>query len=347
MLPAIQIRNRKLGMDQPVFISAEIGVTCNYDMSITKELVDVAARAGADAVKLIFWFPEEIMSDRNIAYAYQTTQGEKSENMFQMLQKLRFSLDQWFEIKRYADQKNVILFSTVNSPGGIEWGEKIGLEAYKMSSWDFNYHSLWRRIARLGKPMIIDTGPVNVTELGKVMNIVKQEGNPPSILVHCLHTSNHGEMNMLTVPYLRETFHVLSGYSSQNRDSETDIMAVALGAVYIEKRLTLDRNLPGHHHVISLEPKEFESYVKMIRNVQKALGVKDLRPSVGDRKERSRWFRHLVAKRSLAAGTKLEADMLEGKRPENGISPEYLPFFLGRVLKRNLQENEAVDWKDV
>lgn len=347
MRDQIQIRNRSLGENQPLFICAEVGVTCNYDMQISKQLIDVVHETGADAAKFIFWFPEEIMSDKTITYTYQTTSGERVENMYEMLQTLRFSLDEWRELKAYADSKNVILFATVNSPGGIDYAEAIGLEAYKLSSWDYNYHTLWRRIAAFGKPMLIDTGPVDTLEVAKVIQLMKDAGNDQGVLVHCLHTDDHAEMNMRAIPYMGRTFNTLVGYSSKDRNSETDIMAVTLGAVFLEKRLTLSRDLPGHHHILSMEPKEFEEYVKLMRNVQAALGVGDLRPSQADLEERKKWFRHIVANRDIPKGTKLTADMLEGKRPESGISPEYMDVFIGREIRRDLRYNEALSWDDV
>ena len=347
MRDQLKIRHRILGENQPLFITAEVGVTCNYDMQISKELIDVVHESGADAAKFIFWFPEEIMSDKSISYTYETVSGTKSENMYQMLNKLRFTLDQWYELKAYADSKDVILFATVNSPSGIEYAEAIGLEAYKLSSWDFNYHPLWRKIAALGKPMLIDTGPVQTLDVAKVMQLMKDVGNDQSLLIHCIHTDNYAEMNMRTIPYMGKAFNTLVGYSSANRDSETDIMAVTMGSVYLEKRLTLSRDLPGHHHVLSLEPQEFQQYVKLIRNLQAALGVEDLRPSQGDLKERRKWFRHMVANRDIPAGTTLTADMLEGKRPERGISPEYIDLLIGRKTTRDLKYNEALSWDDL
>ena len=228
MRPHIRIRDKVIGEGRPLFVMAECGVTCNYDMKLTRELIDAVRAAGADAIKLIFWFPDEIMSDRSVVYSYETTAGKKSENMYQMLSKLRFSLDQWAEIKRYADEKGVILFSTVNSPSGIAWAEELGLEAYKLSSWDYNYFPLWRRIARLGKPMLIDTGPVEVTDVAKVMRLMEEEGNDQSVLVHCCHADNYEELNMATIPYLRKTFNTIAGYSSRDRNPLPDIMAVYL-----------------------------------------------------------------------------------------------------------------------
>lgn len=347
MRKEIRIRNRVIGEDQSLFITAEVGVTCNYDMKISRELIDVVHETGADAVKFIFWFPEEIMSDKTITFTYDTAHGRESENMYEMLSKLRFTLDEWREIKEYADKKDVIVFSTVNSPSGIEYAEAIGLEAYKLSSWDYNYFPLWRNIAVLGKPMLIDTGPVNTLEVAKVIQLMREAGNDQSILVHCLHTNNHAEMNMQAIPYMKDTFNTLVGYSSKDRNDETDIMAIALGSVFLEKRLTMSRNLPGHHQILCKEPKEFEGYVQLMRNVQASLGVCDLRPSQADLEERKKWFRHIVVNQDIPKGTKLTADMLEGKRPEEGISPEYMDFFVGRITKRDLRYNEAVSWSDV
>jgi N-acetylneuraminate synthase/N,N'-diacetyllegionaminate synthase len=343
----IIIRNKKIGKDNPIFIIAECGVTCNYDMTITKELIKVVKESGADAIKFIFWFPEEIMSDKTIIYTYETISGIKSENMYEMLKKMTFSLDEWFEIKAYADKNDVILFATVNSPSGIEYAERLGLEAYKLSSWDFNYFSLWKRIAALGKPMLIDTGPVNTLDVAKVIKIMRDANNYKSVLLHCFHTDKYEEMNMKAIPYMQRTFNTIVGYSSRDQNDEMDIMAISLGAVVLEKRLTLSRSLPGHHHILSKEPKEFEKYVKLIRDLHKALGIYDLKPSETDMRERSKWFRHVVANRDIPKGTILTRDMLEAKRPEKGISPEYIDFLIGRELKRDKYYNEPILWEDI
>ena len=115
MKKEIRIRDKIIGQNRPLFIVAECGVTCNYDMNIAKKLVEVVGETGADAIKFIFWFPEEIMSDRTVEYSYETVNGTVTENMFDMLDKLRFTLDEWRELKGYANEKGVIMFSTVGS----------------------------------------------------------------------------------------------------------------------------------------------------------------------------------------------------------------------------------------
>lgn len=347
MKESIRIRSRAIGEGEPLFVVAEVGVTCNYDMTIARELIDVIHEAAADAVKFIFWFPDEIMSDTSITYTYETETGPRSENMYEMLSKLRFTLDQWHELKRYADARDVIFFATVNSPSGIAWAETLKLDAYKLSSWDYNDLPLWRRIAALGKPMLIDTGPVDVLDVAKVMRLLKDEKNDQHVLIHCFHTDRFAEMNMRAIPYMRRAFDTHVGFSSKDRASETDILALALGASVIEKRLTLRRSLPGHHHVLSLEPGEFAAYVRMMRELQASLGDETLNPSAADLAERAKWFRHLVAARDVPRGTRLTEADLASKRPASGISPEHLDLFVGRTTKRDLRRNEALAWDDL
>ncbi len=340
----IKIGSRFIGPNHPLFITAETGVTCNYDMNISKELIDVVAESQADAIKFIFWFPDEIMSDHSTIYKYKTLSGEKSENMYDMLNKLRFSLDQWYELKKYADKKKVILFATINSPSGIEYAKKLNLDALKVSSWDFNNIPMWRGISQIQKPVIIDTGPATVFEIMNAIKIIKDH---EMIFVHCYHTKNYDEINMQAIPYMKHTFNTQVGFSSTDTNTDMDIISIALGSTFIEKRLTLSRSLPGHHHILSMEPNEFKNYVTQIRNVQKALGTKQIIPSQGDLLERKKGFRSLVANNNIPVGTVITESMLASKRPENGISPEYINFFIGKSLKRTLKENQTISWNDV
>lgn len=342
----IVIRGRVISSQQPLFICAETGVTCNYDMTISKKLIDVVAAAGADAIKFIFWFPDELLADKKTTYTYSTVFGERTENMFEMLSKLKFSFEQWKELKAYADERGVIFFATINTPSGIDYARRLNLDAYKISSWDFNYVDLWEELAKDKKTIIVDTGPVNANEFQKVVSITRRYG--ASILpVHCFHTEDSSEMNMHSISFLKKNFNTQVGYSADSVSSDSDFIAVALGATFIEKRLTLSSSLPGHHHVLSLEPEEFIQYVKTIRNAQKSLGVEDLIPSRSDLEARKKYFRSLVAARSLTAGTILEKEMLIAKRPGYGISPEHVQYFVGKKIKTDLLIDQPVVWSDV
>ena len=342
----ITIKNRVISSQNPVFICAETGVTCNYDINISKRLIDIVAEAGADAIKFIFWFPDELLADKNMTYTYDTVYGPRTENFFTMVSKLRFSFEEWVELKAYADQKGILLFSTINTPSGIVYARKLNLDAYKISSWDFNYIDLWEELAKDGKPIIVDTGTVDNKEFQKVADIVKRCG-APLLPVHCFHTDNPKEMNMYSIPFLKEFYNTQVGFSADDTSFHRDLMAVALGATFMEKRLTLSRKLPGHHHILSLEPVEFIDYVKIIRNAQISLGVKELMPSQADLEARKKYFRSLAAAQSLSVGTFLEKHMLVAKRPGYGISPEYIDKFVGKKLARALRPNQLIEWDDI
>lgn len=347
MIPEIRVGQKVIGSQQPLFVIAEIGITCNYDLSLTRELISAAAQAGADAVKFIFWFPEEIMSDRSIAYTYQTVHGPVTENLYEMLNQLRFTPEEWQKVAAWCHEQGLIMFATINSPGGVKLARFLDLKAIKLSSWDYNYLPLFPQVAALGKPVFMDLGPVTLMELARVIDLLRQGGVQDLVLLHCCHSTNPAEINLRSIPYLQQVFHTWMGYSAEGREDDLDIMAVALGAVVVEKRLTLSRDLPGHHHILAKEPEEFTAYVARLRRLKEALGEFALRPSAKDLEERRRWFRHLVAARDLPKGTVLTPEMLACKRPEAGISPEFLECFLGRRLTRDLKENEAITWQDI
>ncbi len=347
MQQTIQVGNRTIGSGEPLFLIAECGITCNYDMDITRDLIHVVRDAGADAIKLMFNFPKEVMSDSTVEYTYDTVRGQEKVNMFEMFEKLQFSLEQWHKVKETADDAGVILFATVSNFKALNCARELDLDAIKLSSWDYNYPALWSAIAALGKPMFLDTGPVSTVELSKSLQIMAEAGNEKSVLIHCYHTKSPSEMNMRSIPYMAQAFNSLVGFSASGREWEPDVTAVSLGSVALEKRLTMDRNLPGHHHILSMEPQEFIDWAKMIRDVHKSLGVMDMIPSAGDLADRKKYFRHLVANANLEAGTVITPEMITAKRPEAGLSPEYMDVFIGRTLKQSMKENDSFDWDTI
>ncbi len=152
---------------------------------------------------------------------------------------------------------------------------------------------------------------------------------------------------MLTIPYLRSKYECNVGFSPSGRDIKQDIIATSLGAVYLEKRLTISRNLLGHHHILSLEPKELSNYVKEIKNIKEILGHKDLIPSKADLKDRKLFFRHIAAKKNIKKGEILHKDSIIFLRPEKGVSPAYIKKFLGKKVLSNINVGDAIRFKDI
>ena len=347
MKKEFQIQNRTVNQDD-LFIIAEVGNQFGGDLQIAKDLVDATAYAGADAIKFIFWFPDEILASKTEPmYTYMSYDRQITEPMYEMLERLRLTGEEWIEVKRYCDKSGVIMMSTVLSPGGIDLADFIGLPAIKISSWDYNYTQLWEWCSKMAVPLFIDTGPCELHELAKNIAICKKNDCSEIVLLHTFHTQIFNENNMLSIPYLGETFDCLTGYSAAGQDSKLDIMAVALGAIAIEKRVTISRKNSFLHSSVSLEPEEFKEYVRDMRDMKASLGKKVLKPSQNDRQERKKWFRHLVADRDMNEGELILYGDLGARRGEEGVSPEYEGFFVSRVVKRDIKKNEPIKWGDV
>jgi len=347
------IRNKEITQDK-LFIISEVGNQFGGSVEKAKRLIDVTKEAGADAVKFIFWFPDEILADKSIIYEYETNfvhpnypntkpvKTKVAELMFGLLDKLRLTDGEWREVRDYALNKDVIFMSTIISPGGIDLENFILMDAIKISSWDYNFPDLWRWIAWQGKPMLIDLGPADEELLAKNLSILKSEYNTNYALLHCFHTQNYNEMNMLTIPYLREKFKCPVGYSSIDYNDETDIMAVALGACILEKRLTLDRKGGILHDSISKEPDEFKAYVEKMRQCKEAMGKMGVFPSPNDIEQSKKWFRRIVADVDIRKGETITRDMLEAKRGRTGIEPERIWEFVGRRASQNIPRNTTL-----
>jgi sialic acid synthase SpsE len=330
---------RIIGPEQPIFISAEIGVTCNYEMDRAKKLIDIVAKAGADAVKMAFHVPEDLLSDHSVRYKYPTVNGEREENMFEMFNYLRFSFDEWQEIKEYADSKNLILFCSL-AGGGIKWAEELNLQLHKLGAWDLLDAKQFKYLRESGKPLVIDVGTINEEEMGWML---KQLGDLPVVLLHEYHTQDFSQMNIKAVKYIAERFDVQVGFSSPDSYDVNDFLSISLGATALEKRLTLSHAAEGHHHVISKEPDDFIEYVKQVRQAEIALGNKIIKPSDCDLKERDRFFKRVVASKPIVKGETLTEDNTACRRPEiNGISSRYYFDLMGTISDKNYNENDPI-----
>jgi sialic acid synthase SpsE len=339
ILPSGKLRT--IGPGEPIFIAAEIGVTCNYEMHRAKTLIDVAAEAGADAVKLAFHFPDELLSDHSVTYKYPTVRGEEEENMHEMFNYLRFSYEQWEELKAYADSKDLLMFcSLAGGFEGIEYAEKLGLQMHKLGAWDLLDARQWKRLRESGKPLVIDVGTITEDEMEWMMSEVRGLN---VVLLHEYHTHNYDEMNIRSVKYIRGKFNVLTGFSSPDTYDVNDFMAIAQGAVVLEKRLTTDRSSQGHHHILGKEPDEFKEYVKLVRQAEAALGEYKVQPSQKDLDQRQYHFKRIVASKPIKKGELLTEDNLACRRPEaDGISSKYYFSVIGKEADRDYNVNEPI-----
>lgn len=343
---AIKIEDIYIGKDYRCFLTAEAGTTCNGDMSMAKELVDAALEAGVDAIKFQTVDPEQI-SDKSTVYRYQTVDGWVEENMYDMLKGLTFAPEEWQELADYVRSKGLIFFSTVDYLSGVDLIESCHVPLHKMSSWDVQYEPLIIKIAKTDKPVMLDLGPAKLSDIARFIDLCKLHGSGEVILLHDFHTAKPSEMNMRNIPYLQSVFDLPVGFSAPGREDDLDIIAVSLGADVIEKRITLSLKMPGHHHYLSLEPKELKRWVERIRLAEAALGTREIRPSKSDLEDAKKYFRSICATRPIKEGEVYSTDNLDGKRPGTGIPTRYLDIFLGNKAPHPLEADSLLTWKDI
>lgn len=350
MTKEITVGGKTIGLAKPVFISAEVGTTCNGDFETAKKLIDAAKEADMDAVKFQILDPEDKFRDKkNLTFTYTRHNGETiTENIYEMLKQYVMPEEKWRRLKDYADQRGIIMFATPDYMAAVDLMEKLEMPAYKIATWDVTYYPFVEKIAALNKPTVLDFGASDTEEVADVLKIFKKYNNDKLILLHCYHTKDYGQINLRTIEYYRETFGYLSGFSAPDENNDIDYLSLAYQPVYIEKRLTLDRKDPRHHHSQALEPEEMKNYVRRIRELSRARGDYKLAPSEGDLKLKGVHFRSIVAKRRIAAGEILNDINITCRRPYyGGIDARYYDLVLGRAPKAGLEENEPITWEKI
>ncbi|WAM37241.1 N-acetylneuraminate synthase [Caldicellulosiruptor acetigenus] len=330
------------------FIIAEAGVNHNGDINIAKKLIDVAFEAGADAIKFQTFKSENLVTKDAPKAPYQeslTWYGTQ----FEMLKKLELSYDDYKILKRYCDEKGIIFISTPFDFESVDLLEKLDVPLYKVSSGDLTNLPLLKYIARFNKPVIISTGMANLGEVEMAVNTIKKCGNGNIALLHCTssYPTDYGDVNLTAMLTLKNAFKLPVGYSDHTTGIEVAIAAVAMGAVIIEKHFTLDKNLKGPDHRFSLTPDELKAFIKSIRNVEMALGdgIKRCLESEKENKFFSR--KSIVAKRTIKKGERIEADMVDFKRPEKGLPPTMLEYILGKRAVCDIEKDTFIDFDKI
>jgi sialic acid synthase SpsE len=286
------------------------------------------------------------MADKSVLYKYETLEGFKEENMYEMLKKNRFTQSELIELSRYARKLGIIFYLSVDSIRSVQWADNANSATYKIGSWDLRNYPLLEAVAKSGKSIQIDLGPVILGEIVQMLEFLEFHGATEIMLVHCSHASKLSNLNLKSITYLKDMFNVPVGYSADTREIIPDITAISLGAKMIEKRLTLSRNELGHHHIKALEPKEFMDWVDIIRKTEATLGLKKLIPSYEDLSIKNLYFTSIATTREIAEGEFITKDMLGAKRPGTGVSPLYMDQIIGKRTNRSFQENEIIAWDD-
>lgn len=328
-------------------IIAEAGVNHNGELSRARQLVDVAADAGADVVKFQTFSADSLVTRSAGKAGYQTLATDASESQHAMLRRLALTRSMHDELIAHCKRRDIPFFSTAFDLESVDLLVELGLDSFKVPSGELTNLPYLRKIGAFGLPVIVSTGMASLSEVEAALNALESAGTSRDriTVLHCntQYPTPMADVNLRAMLTIRDTFGVAVGYSDHTLGIEIAIAAVALGATVIEKHFTIDRTLPGPDHRSSLEPDELRAMVLAIRNVEIAMGDGVKRPSPSEAENVAVARKSIVAARPIATGEVLSADNLAVKRPGTGISPMQWDDVIGRPARRAFAADEAIE----
>lgn len=337
----IQIGKKKIGKNQPCFIIAEAGVNHNGELALAKKLVDIAVDAGVDAVKFQVFKPEGVTTKTANMAEYAEKNIGKEMPQIDLLKNLALPYKDFKILKDYCDDRNIIFLATPHSFDAIDFLEEL-VPAYKFGSGDITNIPSLQYAARKRKPILLGTGMSTLQEVKQAVTAIQSKGNTQIVALHC--TTNYpcqlNEVNLRAMITMQNELTCLMGYSDHTLGLIVPVMAVALGAVVLEKHITIDKNLTGPDHKASLESHELKQMVAEIRNVEKAMGSSEKKPTDSEKKLMNIVRKSIVASENIKKGSLIEQEMLTFKRPGTGLQPTDMNKILGKKSKRTIAKDE-------
>jgi N,N'-diacetyllegionaminate synthase len=329
-----------------VFIIAEAGVNHNGSLSIAKKLIDVAVQSGADAVKFQTFRAESLVSKNAQKADYQKQTTDASESQFDMIKKLELDTESHIDLIAYCLKKDIMFLSTPFDHESIDLLSGLGLKIFKIPSGEITNLPYLRHIGSLCKQIVLSTGMSNLYEVGDALNILINAGtskdNITVLHANTMYPTPMEDVNLNAMHTLQKEFGVNIGYSDHTLGIEVDIAAVAMGAKCIEKHFTLDKTMEGPDHRASLEPEELKLMVSAIRNIEKALGNYEKKPSMSESLNIDVVRKSIIAKKNINKGDILDENNLCVKRPGSGVSPMKWDEVIGTISSKDYNADELI-----
>lgn len=354
---------------EKVYIIAEAGVNHNGQRDLAFALVDVAAEAGADAVKFQTFDAQKLASKSAPKAAYQKQSTDAAESQLAMLKKLELPREWHYELQAYSQEKGIEFLSTAFDTDSLAFLVELGMTVFKIPSGELTNGPLLWQFARTQKPLIISTGMATLSEVEQGLAIVAHALNADTepadmdevwrgwskadyrnslrghvTLLHCTsqYPTPFNEVNLRGMDTLASAFGLEVGYSDHTEGILIPVAAVARGAKVIEKHFTLDRTLSGPDHKASLEPSELNQMVSNIRALQLVFGDGSKTPQISEWDTRQAARQQVVAAREILAGTVLTRLDLTTARSGRGLPPSALWGLIGQPASRSFAAGEVI-----
>ena len=344
----ISINNIKIGNNYPPFIIAEAGINHNGEIEKAFEMIDVAKRAGANAVKFQTFKAEEFVADPNQTFTYKSQGREITESMLDMFRRYEFSRDEWFLIKKKCDETEIMFLSTPQNRSDLDLLLELDISAIKVGSDDFTNLPLLESYAETKLPMILSCGMSDLAEVYQALETVGTLDGYPTILLLCTsqYPTTPEDVNLLKLETLANTFPmVVTGFSDHTQGPLASSLAVAMGAHLFEKHFTLNHNLPGPDHWFSEDPKGLKEWANSIHIAYTMMGSDIVRPTSTERDNKKEFQRVIVSLIDIQPGNIFTPENIGMRRVAggNGFPPRFFDNFLGKKASRVFQAGEPID----
>lgn len=336
-----------------VFVIAEAGVNHNGRLDLALRLIEAAHAAGADAVKFQTFRAEDVVTPTARTADYQRVNTGAS-SQFDMIKALELDEEAHRELARHSERVGIEFFSTPFSPEAVDQLVALGVRRIKLPSGEITNRPLLEKAATTRLPLLMSSGMATLDEVRTAVGWVTARwqaighaaGPGSLVLMHCTsaYPAPAATLNLKAIATMAAAFPWPVGYSDHSEGIEAAVAATALGAVAIEKHLTLDKALPGPDHRASADASEFAAMVRSIRQVESMLGDGVKRPDPIEADTRDVARRSVVTTRSLPAGHVLAEADLALRRPGTGIAPEHWHALQGRRLARDVPAHTCLQW---
>lgn len=330
--------NRIIGDGHPAYIIAEMSANHAGDYNRAIEIIHAAKEAGADCIKIQTYTADTITLDCHNKYFTLDSGTWEGANLHDLYNEAYTPWEWQKALKEEADKIGIDFFSTPFDKTAVDFLESIGMEFYKIASFEVVDIPLIKEVARTGKPIIMSVGMASLDEIQEAIDAARSVGNDKMTILKCcsVYPAIPDNMNLRTLQDMKERFGVPVGLSDHSMGHVAALTAVALGASVIEKHFCLGRDIENPDSSFSMEPSEFAAMVKDIRDAERAMGKVSYELSEAEANSRNT-RKSIFVSRDIKAGEILTPDNIRVVRPAYGMAPKYYEEVLGKVAAVDIE----------
>lgn len=347
MKQSLKIESRLIGEDYEPFIIAELSGNHQQSYELAISMIDAAAKAGADAIKLQTYTADSMTLnlDKDEFVIHEKNSLWAGESLYALYGKAATPYEWHQGLFEHANKLGLIAFSSPFDEAAVDFLETLDVPCYKIASFENTDIPLIRRIARTGKPIIMSTGMASLEELEESVGVLRESGCKELILLKCTsaYPSPAEDINLATLADLKNQFSCVVGLSDHTTGIEISLAACALGANVIEKHFVLDRSAGGLDAAFSIEPNELEALVVQSKRISAAIGQVDYGNTLSD-KEAKYYRRSIYISKDVNEGEILTDKNVKVIRPSLGLAPKYYDQVIGKTAKTALAKGTPLSW---